>query len=86
MIETIENEPIFSAAGIGDVMIKGGLGRENFKVDARGLRRAREVVGRRACIPSQMWAVYRVNVSRAIRPAMRAWGHRADRGFDAAGR
>jgi PIN domain nuclease of toxin-antitoxin system len=33
------NEPVFSAASLWEVAIKSGLGREDFKVNARLLRR-----------------------------------------------
>jgi PIN domain nuclease of toxin-antitoxin system len=39
LIEDKENELLFSAASIWEVIIKRGLGREDFKVDARLLRR-----------------------------------------------
>jgi PIN domain nuclease of toxin-antitoxin system len=39
LIETPENELFFSAASLWEVVIKRGLGREDFKVDARLLRR-----------------------------------------------
>lgn len=38
-IEDKENELIFSAASLWEVVIKRGLGREDFKVDPRLLRR-----------------------------------------------
>jgi PIN domain nuclease of toxin-antitoxin system len=34
-----DNEPLFSAASLWEIAIKGGLGREDFSVDARLLRR-----------------------------------------------
>ena len=40
LIEDVENELLFSAASLWEVMIKRGLGREDFQVDARVLRRA----------------------------------------------
>ena len=40
LIEDAENELLFSAASLWEVMIKRGLGREDFQVDARVLRRA----------------------------------------------
>src|SRR5258707_1548777 len=39
LIDNPENEPLFSAASLWEVAIKRGLGREDFKVDARLLRR-----------------------------------------------
>jgi PIN domain nuclease of toxin-antitoxin system len=39
LIDNPENELLFSAASLWEVAIKGGLGREDFKVDARLLRR-----------------------------------------------
>ncbi len=33
------NEPMFSAASLWEIAIKSGLGRDNFQVDARLLRR-----------------------------------------------
>jgi PIN domain nuclease of toxin-antitoxin system len=39
LIEAPENELFFSAASLWEVVIKRGLGREDFKVDARLLRR-----------------------------------------------
>jgi len=39
LIDSPENELIFSAASIWEVAIKRGLGRPDFKVDARLLRR-----------------------------------------------
>jgi PIN domain nuclease of toxin-antitoxin system len=39
LIESEENELIFSAASIWEVFIKSRMGREDFKVDARILRR-----------------------------------------------
>ena len=38
-IDNRENEVLFSAASLWEVAIKCGLGREDFKVDARLLRR-----------------------------------------------
>jgi PIN domain nuclease of toxin-antitoxin system len=38
-IDNPENELLFSAASLWEVAIKRGLGREDFKVDARVLRR-----------------------------------------------
>lgn len=39
LIEAPENELFFSSASLWEVVIKRGLGREDFKVDARLLRR-----------------------------------------------
>lgn len=39
MIEAEENELFFSAANLWEIVIKRGLGRDDFKVDARLLRR-----------------------------------------------
>jgi PIN domain nuclease of toxin-antitoxin system len=39
LIENPENELLFSAASLWEVAIKRGLGRHDFKVDARLLRR-----------------------------------------------
>jgi PIN domain nuclease of toxin-antitoxin system len=39
LIEAEENELFFSAANLWEVVIKSGLGREDFKIDARLLRR-----------------------------------------------
>ncbi|MGA9509377.1 MAG: type II toxin-antitoxin system VapC family toxin [Candidatus Sulfotelmatobacter sp.] len=39
LIDSPDNELIFSAASLWEVAIKRGLGREDFKVDARLLRR-----------------------------------------------
>jgi PIN domain nuclease of toxin-antitoxin system len=39
LIDNLENELLFSAASLWEVAIKRGLGREDFKVDARLLRR-----------------------------------------------
>jgi len=39
LIDNPENEILFSAASLWEVAIKRGLGREDFKVDARLLRR-----------------------------------------------
>lgn len=39
LIEDPENELLFSAASLWEIAIKHGLGREDFKVDARLLRR-----------------------------------------------
>jgi PIN domain nuclease of toxin-antitoxin system len=39
LIENVENELVFSAASIWEISIKSGLGREDFKVGARVLRR-----------------------------------------------
>jgi PIN domain nuclease of toxin-antitoxin system len=39
LIDDADNELLFSAASLWEVAIKRGLGREDFKVDARLLRR-----------------------------------------------
>lgn len=39
LIETSENELFFSAASLWEIAIKRGLGRDDFQVDARLLRR-----------------------------------------------
>lgn len=39
LIEDLSTEPFFSAASIWEVAIKNGLGREDFRVDPRILRR-----------------------------------------------
>jgi PIN domain nuclease of toxin-antitoxin system len=39
LIEDPENEPIFSSASLWEVAIKRGLGRDDFQVDPRLLRR-----------------------------------------------
>jgi len=39
LIETLDNELLFSSASLWEVVIKRGLGRVDFKVDARLLRR-----------------------------------------------
>jgi PIN domain nuclease of toxin-antitoxin system len=39
LIDDPDNEPLFSAASLWEVAIKRGLGREDFKADARLLRR-----------------------------------------------
>jgi PIN domain nuclease of toxin-antitoxin system len=39
LIDNPDNEVLFSAASLWEVAIKRGLGREDFKVDARLLRR-----------------------------------------------
>ena len=39
LIEDPQNEPIFSSASLWEVAIKHGLGRGDFRVDARLLRR-----------------------------------------------
>lgn len=39
LIEAPETEPLFSAASLWEVAIKNGLGREDFSVDPRLLRR-----------------------------------------------
>jgi len=40
LIAASENELFFSAANLWEILIKRGLGREDFKADARVLRRA----------------------------------------------
>ncbi|MEO8299442.1 MAG: type II toxin-antitoxin system VapC family toxin [Burkholderiales bacterium] len=40
LIESLEHEVIFSAASLWEVTIKSGLGREDFQVEARVLRRS----------------------------------------------
>ena len=39
LLEDARNEPMFSAASLWEVAIKSGLGRDDFQVDARVLRR-----------------------------------------------
>jgi PIN domain nuclease of toxin-antitoxin system len=39
LIESGENEPMFSAASLWEVAIKSGLGRDDFRVEVRLLRR-----------------------------------------------
>ena len=39
LINNVRNQLLFSAASLWEVAIKGGLGREDFQVDARLLRR-----------------------------------------------
>ena len=39
LIDDLDNQLLFSAASLWEVSIKRGLGREDFKVDARLLRR-----------------------------------------------
>lgn len=39
LIEDLENDLLFSAASMWEITIKRGLGREDFRVDARLLRR-----------------------------------------------
>ena len=39
LIDDPQNEPIFSSASLWEVAIKHGLGRSDFRVDARLLRR-----------------------------------------------
>jgi PIN domain nuclease of toxin-antitoxin system len=39
LLDDLENEPIFSSASLWDVAIKHALGRGDFRVDARLLRR-----------------------------------------------
>jgi PIN domain nuclease of toxin-antitoxin system len=41
MIDDPGNEPLFSAASLCEVVTNSSLGREDFKVDARLLRRGR---------------------------------------------
>ena len=40
LLDDAENEPVFSSASLWESAIKRGLGREDFKVEARSLRRA----------------------------------------------
>ena len=40
LLDDAENEPVFSSASLWEIAIKRGLGREDFKVEARSLRRA----------------------------------------------
>lgn len=39
LLEDTQNELLFSAASLWEIAIKSGLGRSDFKVDARVLRR-----------------------------------------------
>jgi PIN domain nuclease of toxin-antitoxin system len=39
LIEDAQNEPVFSAASLWEIAIKSSLGRDDFQVDARLLRR-----------------------------------------------
>jgi PIN domain nuclease of toxin-antitoxin system len=39
LIEALDNELFFSSASLWEIVIKRGLGRDDFKVDARLLRR-----------------------------------------------
>ncbi len=39
LIENVDNEPLFSAASLWEVAIKSSLGRSDFQVDVRLLRR-----------------------------------------------
>ena len=39
LLDDPQNEPVFSAASLWEIAIKNGLGRDDFKVDARLLRR-----------------------------------------------
>jgi PIN domain nuclease of toxin-antitoxin system len=39
LMEDLENELLFSAASLWEIAIKGSLGRKDFRVDARLLRR-----------------------------------------------
>lgn len=39
LIESMENEPVFSSASLWEIAIKRGLGRKDFQVDPRVLRR-----------------------------------------------
>jgi len=39
LIENLENEVLFSAASLWEIVIKSSLGRQDFRVDARLLRR-----------------------------------------------
>jgi PIN domain nuclease of toxin-antitoxin system len=47
LIENSENQPAFSAASLWEVVIKCGLGREDFRVDALRLRRGLVTAGYR---------------------------------------
>jgi PIN domain nuclease of toxin-antitoxin system len=55
LLEDPSNELIFSAASLWEIAIKRGLGRSDFQVDARVLRRGlldngyQELAHRRAC-------------------------------------
>jgi len=40
LLDDPRNEPLFSSASLWEIVIKSGLGREDFKVDARVLRRS----------------------------------------------
>ena len=39
LLDDPRNEPVFSSASLWEIAIKSGLGRDDFKVDARLLRR-----------------------------------------------
>jgi PIN domain nuclease of toxin-antitoxin system len=39
-VDDPQNEPVFSSASLWEIAIKSGLGRADFQVDARVLRRA----------------------------------------------
>ena len=39
LLDDPQNEPVFSAASLWEIAIKSGLGRDDFQVDARLLRR-----------------------------------------------
>jgi PIN domain nuclease of toxin-antitoxin system len=39
LLDDLQNEPIFSSASLWEIAIKHGLGRADFRVDARLLRR-----------------------------------------------
>lgn len=39
LLNASENEPFFSAASLWEIVIKGGLGRDDFRVDPSALRR-----------------------------------------------
>ena len=40
LLDDAQNEPLFSSASLWEVAIKRGLGRDDFKVEPRSLRRA----------------------------------------------
>lgn len=40
LLDDAETEPVFSSASLWEIAIKRGLGRDDFKVEARSLRRA----------------------------------------------
>ena len=39
MVDDPRNQPVFSAASLWEIAIKSGLGRDDFRADARLLRR-----------------------------------------------